>query len=128
MITVDIENLYIMAGTTLLLRILEKTTPRHCHSCSSQFRGGGRRKQMQCSLTVCNKCYCQYSHTIRLQPTFDESEETANASYMDMDIVVVMNQKLIIIVMLKLKRILRFHQIYYVHHVHLLIQTFNPRR
>ena len=76
-----------MADTTsLLMQILEKVTPRHCHSCSSQFRGGDRRKHVQCSLTPCNKCYCQYSDTIRLQPTFDESEDTDNASYMDMDI------------------------------------------
>ena len=76
-----------MTGTpSLLMQILEKVTPRHCHSCSSQFRDGDRRKHVQYSLTVCNKCYCQYSDTIRLQPTFDESKEADNALYMDIDI------------------------------------------
>ena len=76
-----------MAGTiSLLMRILEKGTPRHCHSCASQFRGDGRRRHVQCSLTVCNKCYCQYSDSIRLQPIFDESEQSYDVQYMDMDI------------------------------------------
>jgi hypothetical protein len=77
-----------MANTTpLLMQILKKIAPRSCHSCSTQFRGG-RRKHIECSLTVCNKCYYQYSDSVRLQPIFDESEEMDNTSDMDFDLTI----------------------------------------
>ena len=50
-----------MAGnTSLITQNLKETAARNCHSCGSQFRGD-RRRHVECHLSVCNKCFCQYS-------------------------------------------------------------------
>ena len=80
-----IESLYNMAADgSLLMRILEETVPRNCHSCVTQFRGG-RCRPIECCLIVCNKCYCSYSYALRKGSALHEFQETDDVLEMDVD-------------------------------------------
>ena len=77
-----------MAGnTSLSTQILKETAARNCHSCGSQFRGD-RRRHVECRLSICNKCFCQYSVAVHRQSSLQEFEEFGNASDMDIDVTV----------------------------------------
>ena len=77
-----------MAGnTSLITQILKETAARNCHSCGSQFRGD-RRRHVECHLSVCNKCFCQYSAAVRKQSSLHEFEGFDNTSDMDIDVTI----------------------------------------
>lgn len=95
MITNNTGNLCTMSDSTpLLMRILEDETSGHSsHSCTSQFRGG-RRRYVECGLTVCNKCYRTYANAVRKKSNSDKSEEADNT--IEMNINSIISNKLVI--------------------------------
>ena len=81
----ELLNLNIMAiNTSIVMQFLDSGTIQYCHSCSHRFRDD-RRKHIQCSLTVCNKCYSQYCGSFRSPARINESVDDEDESLIDIE-------------------------------------------